>query len=378
MRSASLLIFLLVGSTPLAHASTVGTTAFYLTDHLGSTRVVTDGSGAEQARYSYYPYGEIFSPHPLPSPQRGEGWGEGALSSLFTGQKFDSEINLYYYGARYYEPQLGRFISPDPARDGLNLYAYVGNNPIARNDPTGLYFKISTGNSKADAVIQNYITNILADSDHPFHAQIKELNLSEHRVVIQTIEQSADNGLQRMALSQMDQDGLGDFTLFRPINLTLAYLRTVEAIEVGDLDRPVLQLDQGQPEGIFFSSAALEKIASATNLDEREFAVGPALGSYVALMNLKGGKVNATDVLAGQPPLPSLIGTALLLNPGDLEGYLKNPREGNKQTLKKFGQPDRETGDLGVVERFRATASRSLQGLAKWDLIPDERSWPWE
>jgi RHS repeat-associated protein len=368
MRLAFLLVFLLVGSAPWAHASVVETTTFYLADHLGSTRVVTNGSGAEQARYAYHPFGQI----------RGSDLGQRASYNAYTNQKFDSESNLYYYVARYYEPQLGRFISPDPARDGLNLYAYVGNNPIARNDPTGLYFKISTGDSKADAVIQDYITGILADSEHPFHAQIKELNSSDQRVVIRTIEQSADNKLQRVVLSQMNQSDLGDFTLFRPGKLLLTYLRTLEAVEAGDLDRTVLQLDRGHPDGIFFSSAALEKIAGASNPDEKDSALGPALGSYMALMNLEEGKVNATDVLARLPPLPSWMGTALLLDPDRVRSYLNNPRQGHQQILQDFGQPDSEKGDPGVVERFRATAPDRVQRLAQWGLIPNERSWPWE
>ena len=46
-----------------------------------------------------------------------------------------------YYSARWYDPQQGRFISEDPAGfvDGLNKYAYVGNNPVSGRDPLGLY-----------------------------------------------------------------------------------------------------------------------------------------------------------------------------------------------------------------------------------------------
>jgi RHS repeat-associated protein len=44
---------------------------------------------------------------------------------------------LYYYGARFYDPELGRFISMDPARDGLNWYVYVHNNPVKYVDPDG-------------------------------------------------------------------------------------------------------------------------------------------------------------------------------------------------------------------------------------------------
>jgi len=46
----------------------------------------------------------------------------------------------YYSNARWYDPTLGRFLTEDPARDGINLFAYVNNNPLAYFDPTGLYF----------------------------------------------------------------------------------------------------------------------------------------------------------------------------------------------------------------------------------------------
>src|SRR5690606_22481115 len=63
--------------------------------------------------------------------------GEGLrIKHKFTGQEQDSS-GLYYYGARYYDPELGRFIQPDTFLDGLNRYAYCGNNPINFIDPTG-------------------------------------------------------------------------------------------------------------------------------------------------------------------------------------------------------------------------------------------------
>ena len=46
--------------------------------------------------------------------------------------------SLIYFGKRFYDPSLGRFLSPDPAKDGLNLYAYVRNNPFTYTDPNGL------------------------------------------------------------------------------------------------------------------------------------------------------------------------------------------------------------------------------------------------
>jgi RHS repeat-associated protein len=57
----------------------------------------------------------------------------------YTGQAWLSELGLYYYKARVYEPHLGRFLQTDPVgyQDDLNLYAYVGNDPVDRTDPTG-------------------------------------------------------------------------------------------------------------------------------------------------------------------------------------------------------------------------------------------------
>ena len=56
---------------------------------------------------------------------------------MFTGQEKDSGSGLYYYGARYYDPELGRFIQPDTYLDTLNRYAYCYNNPVNYTDPTG-------------------------------------------------------------------------------------------------------------------------------------------------------------------------------------------------------------------------------------------------
>jgi RHS repeat-associated protein len=59
---------------------------------------------------------------------------------LFTSREFDQETGLYYYRARYYNPQIGRFLQTDPVGygAGMNMYGYCGNSPIIMADPSGL------------------------------------------------------------------------------------------------------------------------------------------------------------------------------------------------------------------------------------------------
>jgi len=80
--------------------------------------------------YEYSVYGQVAAEDPnRPNPY------------LFTGRRFDIEIGLYYYRARYYDPFTGRFLQTDPVGydDGMNWYAYCGNNPLNYADPSGNY-----------------------------------------------------------------------------------------------------------------------------------------------------------------------------------------------------------------------------------------------
>ena len=67
----------------------------------------------------------------------------------YAGEYFDEETGLIYLRNRYYDPETGRFISEDPAKDGLNWYAYCGNNPVNFVDPWGLDAILITANQAA-------------------------------------------------------------------------------------------------------------------------------------------------------------------------------------------------------------------------------------
>jgi RHS repeat-associated protein len=99
----------------------------YLTDALGSTMALTNSAGASQVQYSYDSYGNM-----------SVSGGATTNSYTYTGRETDG-LGLYYYRARYYNPQLGRFLSEDPIgfQGGIDLYAYADDDPIENTDANG-------------------------------------------------------------------------------------------------------------------------------------------------------------------------------------------------------------------------------------------------
>jgi RHS repeat-associated protein len=119
---------------------------FYLKDALGSIIDIVDSSGSIVQHYAYSAFGKILkildgsgndiSTNPVVEPY-----------FTYTGREWDAESGLYYYRARYYSPEIGRFISAD-SHPGvmsnpltiINKYVYAGNNPIMNVDPNGKFF----------------------------------------------------------------------------------------------------------------------------------------------------------------------------------------------------------------------------------------------
>ncbi len=124
-----------LGSTEVASVNG-SLTMYYHQDHLGGTNVTTDSSGIKKEVSEYLPFGG-FSRHDKYGSSSEVAW------FYFTGKKFDEETGLYYYGARYYDPSLGRFITADTIikypfnPQNLNRYSYAHNNPVNLIDPTG-------------------------------------------------------------------------------------------------------------------------------------------------------------------------------------------------------------------------------------------------
>jgi RHS repeat-associated protein len=124
------------GSTSLAVRTIVdgtqNTLNWTLSDHLGSSSITTTANGTWYSELRYSAFGETrYSSGITPTDYR------------YTGQLEQADVNLYYYNARWYDPELGRFIQadtivPEPgSAKSYDRYTYVNNNPVRYTDPSG-------------------------------------------------------------------------------------------------------------------------------------------------------------------------------------------------------------------------------------------------
>ena len=112
----------------LARRPAAGTARrFFVTDERGSVVAVTDDSGNVVKINTYDSFGR-------------QGANNGGGRFRYTGQMWSNNVGMHYYKARWYNHELGRFMQADPIRygDGMNMYAYVGGDPVNYTDPSGL------------------------------------------------------------------------------------------------------------------------------------------------------------------------------------------------------------------------------------------------
>jgi RHS repeat-associated protein len=140
-------------------------TYYYHFDGLGSVTALTNASGNTVEVYEYDVYGRV-----------GASDANHPNRLMFTGREYDKETGLYYYRARYYNPQIGRFLQTDPVgyQAGMNWYGYCGNNPLTYVDPSGAIVVLPPAMlplpqiGKSDAIGQALMWHYLTGGGSPF------------------------------------------------------------------------------------------------------------------------------------------------------------------------------------------------------------------
>ncbi|SYZ73767.1 exported hypothetical protein [Candidatus Zixiibacteriota bacterium] len=109
---------------------------FFISDHLGSTRLMLDGDGRVKDYVNYSPFGGVI-----------ESWSSYNEPMTFTGKQHDqhSTFDYYYFGARYYDYRIGQFSSIDKASQFASGYLYGKNNPLSYADKDGNFTFLFAG-----------------------------------------------------------------------------------------------------------------------------------------------------------------------------------------------------------------------------------------
>ncbi|MBU5449160.1 RHS repeat-associated core domain-containing protein [Acetivibrio sp. MSJd-27] len=114
------------GLSPISRTVNGGSKEYYTFNTHGDTTALVNASGTILKDYTYDAFGN----------QKQE-QSEDTNPFRYCGEYFDNETGFIYLRARYYDPSMGRFITEDPAKDGVNWFVYCGNNPVNLWDPTG-------------------------------------------------------------------------------------------------------------------------------------------------------------------------------------------------------------------------------------------------
>ncbi len=205
------------GGLVSASPATTADSYFYHPDHLGSSSLITDGSGHTVQHIQYVPFGEVFV------EQRNNKWN---TPYKFNGKELDEETGLAYFHARYYDPRTSVWLSVYPLAEkypNISSYVYCVGNPVKYVDPDGRKFT----NYRNVYFWGTFVTynNFSAESGEAFHKTLQTMR--------------GANRLFSKVYSQLDSD-LNNIYTFRAVNKSNA---TSKDLTNGQYNRSTNNID---------------------------------------------------------------------------------------------------------------------------------------
>jgi RHS repeat-associated protein len=170
-------------------------TRWFLSDHLGTVKDIIDNQGIILDHIVYDTYGKIINQVM-----------SGNLRYSYTGREWDDEVGQYYYRARYYDQNIGEFISEDPlgfSAGDINLNRYVNNDPVSSTDPSG------------EAPVKAAIANSGASISRNVRARLTNSS---------TYDSSDVSELKSLSISKIEQDRFYSNIIYHRGDLSRSYM----------------------------------------------------------------------------------------------------------------------------------------------------------
>jgi RHS repeat-associated protein len=198
----------------------MGDQAFHHYDARGHCTLLTDSLGNILEQYEYDAFGQAYFYDPAGAAmtvnnQPGSPFGN---RFLFTGREWLSDLRLYDYRNRMYQPELGRFLQPDPkefAAGDYNLYRYCHNDPVNHTDPMGLTIEYDYPDASDEAAARGAIAR-LERMGGEIAAAVKQLRDSDNRTLFIPIQRN-DAGFDKYSL-QRHEKGQENTNRTTPVN----------------------------------------------------------------------------------------------------------------------------------------------------------------
>ncbi|MDH6311934.1 RHS repeat-associated protein [Parabacteroides sp. PFB2-10] len=222
----------------------------YLKDYLANTRLVATPTDSMYQWLNYYPYGMLYG-------DRGD---QGRQQIKYGGKEFDDKhgLNLYDFGARFYDPALGIFLTPDPLAEkyySTSPYAYCLNNPMRFVDPTGKWIESAWDIFSLVTGAKNFVENVKQGNVGAAVVDAIGVVVDVAAVALPVVPGGAGAAIKGVRAADKVVDATkAAKTVDKTANATKALNRTTEGTKgarfVGDIDGKVIDL-QTTPKGSY-------------------------------------------------------------------------------------------------------------------------------